>query len=241
MARPDSPVDPVPSAQRSPDRSARRSAICAAALELAAAGGNRAVTHHAIDDRLGIARGSTSYYYRTRLELLRASVIHLATTSRQAFRVAADAQDSGAPTVRTAADLMAGQLDLLLGPRRSDALARYALAADAAGDEALREALANCLFSVPAATALFEALGAAESNRAVSGTNQPVSGANQPVAELDPERAARDLISLLEGLLFDRLYGARSLLGLAAGTPASLADLRAPVLRWLTVLGNGIR
>ncbi|MRH89263.1 TetR family transcriptional regulator [Nocardia sp. SYP-A9097] len=200
------------------ESSGRRAAICAAALELAAEGGNRAVTHHAIDDRVGIARGSTSYYYRTRQDLLRAAVIHLATTSRQAFLAAQQSQGPSAPSVDSAADLMAGQLDLLLGPRRRDALARYALAADTAADQTLREALAGCLFSLPAATALMKALGAP-----------------------DAEQAAHNAISLLEGLLFDRLHGTRSLLGLQAGTPDSLADLRPPVHRWLTLLRKAIR
>ncbi|MFB8007730.1 TetR/AcrR family transcriptional regulator [Nocardia sp. NPDC056000] len=228
----------VGTAGGSADRSARRGAICGAALELAAQGGNRAVTHHAIDDRLAIARGSTSYYYRTRQELLRAAVIHLATTSRRAFQAALGDGDASVPTVESAADLMAGQLDLLLGPRRLDALARYALAADAAGDAELREALAGCLFSVPAATGLFEALAAADSKQVTPSRKRAVPESGQLFG---PEQAARDLVSLLEGLLLDRLHGTRSLLGLEAGTPASLADLRPPVLRWLTVLGNGIR
>ncbi|WP_297615101.1 TetR/AcrR family transcriptional regulator [Nocardia sp.] len=193
--------------------SARREAICAAALDLAATGGNRAVTHHAVDDRLGIARGSTSYYYRTRQELLRAAVIHLAAISRREFQTAQRSAERQVVSIDRAADLIAAQLDLLLGARRRDALARYALAADAAEDEDLRDVLARCLFSVPAATALMTASGVP-----------------------DPEQAAHDLISLLEGLLFDRLYGSRSRLGIAAGTPAGVADLRAPIRRWLGVL-----
>ena len=47
-------------------RRSRRDLICEAALDLAAEGGNHALTHQAIDARLGLARGSTSYYYRTR-------------------------------------------------------------------------------------------------------------------------------------------------------------------------------
>ncbi len=194
-------------------RPSRREAICAAALELAAEGGNRAVTHHAVDDRLGIARGSTSYYYRTRRDLLTAAITHLTTTSRTAFRTALELPDRRADPVDGAADLIAGQLDLLIGERRRDALARYALAADTADDEELRAALAGCLFSLPAAESLLRSLDAP-----------------------DPGAAAYGLISLLEGLLFDRLQGARSLLGLRPGTPASIDDLRGPVYRWLTAL-----
>ncbi len=197
----------------SENRSLRRQAICGAALDLAATGGNRAITHHAIDDRLGIARGSTSYYYRTRQELLEAAIEHLATTSRQAFHSALAVPDDCNAPLEGAAELIAGQLDLLLGDRRRDALARYALAADTAGNEELRRALAVCLFSLPAAEELLKSLGA-----------------------LDPNQAARDLISLLEGLLFDRLYGLRSLLTIPPDTAASRDDLRPTIRRWLAAL-----
>ncbi|GAA1086190.1 TetR/AcrR family transcriptional regulator [Tsukamurella spumae] len=182
----------------------RRTAICGAVLDLAAEGGNRAVTHGAVDKRLGLPKGSTSYYYRTRTDLLTAAIGHLRARSRAAF----DADLPGTVDPDAAADLMAHQLHLLLTDRRRDALARYALAPDAAA-EGLAAGLATCLFSVPLAAGLFEALGTVE-----------------------PERAAADLVSLLEGLLFDRLYGARSLA--ASSTPReSVADLRAPIVRAL--------
>ncbi|BCK54895.1 TetR/AcrR family transcriptional regulator [Nocardia wallacei] len=206
--------------------SSRRRAICEAALDLAAAGGNRAVTHHAVDRRLGIARGSTSYYYRTRQDLLEAAIRHLAEASRAAFHTAlenagdsAERTDLPGRTVSAltdpldhATELVAGQLDRLLGDRRRDALARYALVPDTAGNEGLRAALAACLFSTPAAEQLMASLGAADS-----------------------DRAARDLVSLLEGLLFDRLHGARSLPGNATD------DLRPTLRLWLAALSDRTR
>lgn len=188
----------------------RRTAICGAVLDLAAEGGNRAVSHGAVDGRLGLPKGSTSYYFRTRSDLLTAAIAYLATRSRAEFDRAAP----GAVDLETAADAIAAQLDLLLGERRRDALARYALAPDAAA-EGLSDALATCLFSMPLATGLLAELGAPEA-----------------------AAAARDLISLLEGLLFDRLYGTRSLSGAAAGTPESHADLRGPVHRYLVDRGR---
>lgn len=182
----------------------RRTAICEAVLDLAAAGGNRAVTHGAVDRRLGLPKGSTSYYYRTRSELLRAAIERLRERSRAAF----DAAVPRTVDLDAAADVTAHQVHLLLTDRRRDALARYALAPDAAA-EGLAEPLATCLFSVPLATELFRALGAP-----------------------DPAAAARDLVSLLEGLLFDRLHGARSL-GPEKADTESLADLRGPIRRAL--------
>lgn len=182
----------------------RRTAICEAVLDLAAAGGNRAVTHGAVDRVLDLPKGSTSYYYRTRSDLLRAAIDRLRERSRAAF-------DEAVPRTvdpDAAADLMAHQLHLLLTDRRRDALARYALATDAAA-EGLAPELATCLFSVPLATGLYEHLGAP-----------------------DPEVSARDLVSLLEGLLFDRLYGARSLAA-PSDPERSVADLRGPIGRAL--------
>ncbi|KXO97959.1 TetR/AcrR family transcriptional regulator [Tsukamurella pseudospumae] len=180
----------------------RRAAICEAVLDLAAAGGNRAISHGAVDRRLELPKGSASYYYRTRAALLTAAIEHLRERSRAEFEKVVPR------TVEPddATDVMAHQLHLLLTVRRRDALARYALAPDAAA-EGLAEPLATCLFSVPLATELFRGLGAT-----------------------DPVSAARDLISLLEGLLFDRLYGARSLAA-PRSDEESLADLRGPIRR----------
>lgn len=192
-------------------RPSRRESICEAARDLAAEGGNHAVTHQAIDRRLGLAKGSTSYYYRTRDALVGAAVRRLSERSRAAF-VEAHADDS-VPSVNAAADLIAGQIGLLLTGRRRDVLARYALAVDAFADEELRSALAGCLFSVERATELMEALGA--------------SG---------PRAAAHDLISLLEGLVFDSVYGSRSVLD---GASVSGADrFRSTVRLWLAALAD---
>lgn len=182
----------------------RRTAICEAVLDLAAEGGNRAVTHGAVDKRLDLPKASTSYYYRTRADLLAAAIGRLRERSREEF----DRAVPRAVDPETAADAMAAQLHLLLTDRRRDALARYALAPDAQA-EGLAADLATCLFSVPLASGLFAALGT-----------------------VDPDRAAADLVSLLEGLLFDRLHGARSLV--PPRTPeASIADLRGPIRRAL--------
>ncbi|MEU1984162.1 TetR family transcriptional regulator [Nocardia sp. NPDC019395] len=194
-----------------PRGTARRTAICEAVLDLAATGGSRAVSHPAIDRRLELPRGSTSYYYRTRRELLDAAITHLTGASRDAFHTALDQKRDF--SIESATDLITTQLDLLLGPRRRDALARYALSIDSALGDDLRTALAGCLFSLPAAQSLMSAFGAP-----------------------DPHRAAHDLISLLEGLLFDRLHGTRSLTHIEPGTPAGLADLRPAVHQWLTTL-----
>ncbi|MBM4587778.1 TetR family transcriptional regulator [Rhodococcus hoagii] len=193
-------------------RPSRRESICEAALDLAAEGGNHAVTHQAIDRRLSLAKGSTSYYFRTRDALVGAAVRRLTERSRAAFAEAYGAGVGGV-SVEGAADLMADQIVLLLTGRRRDVLARYALAVDAADDEELRPALAGCLFSVEKATGLLEALGAS-----------------------DPDSAAHDLISLLEGLVFDSVYGSRSVL--AGGSAPSTQRFRVTTRLWLAALAG---
>ncbi len=49
---------------------ARRASIADAAIDVLGTDGSRGLTHHAVDDRAGLARGSTSYYCRTRQQLI---------------------------------------------------------------------------------------------------------------------------------------------------------------------------
>lgn len=193
-----------------PHRPSRRELICEAALDLAATGGNHAISHQAIDRHLGLAKGSTSYYFRTRHALVTAAVTHLAECSRGAF---ARLQPAGSATPSTddAAALIAGYVETLLTARRRDVLARYALSVDVSTEPDVRAALAESVFSRSAAAHLMMVLGAG-----------------------DPSAAARDLISLLEGLLFDLTCGSRPL------GDGSTAEVRSAVTLWLDAL-RGVR
>ncbi|GAA4487165.1 TetR/AcrR family transcriptional regulator [Rhodococcus olei] len=194
-----------------PHHPSRRESICDAALDLAAAGGNHAITHQAIDRQLGLAKGSTSYYFRTRHALVTAAVTHLTERSRDAFGRLRPA-GGGQPTPDKAADLIADYVETLLTTRRRDVLARYALSVDGGTDPDMRAALAASVFSVAAATELMRTLGAG-----------------------DASGAARDLISLLEGLLFDMTCGSRAYE--SSGDPDARAlELRAAVALWLEAL-----
>lgn len=161
-------------------RPSRRPVICDAAIELAATGGNHAVTHQGIDRHLDLPRGSTSYYFRTREALIVAAVDRLVERSRDSFesRLAGDRMQPDR--------LIADYLDELLTQRRSDVLARLALMQDPAVDADARGALARCLFSSPAAEGLMVALSAP-----------------------DATRAAADLITVLEGIVAVHIYGLR--------------------------------
>ena len=56
----------------------RRVLIADAAIETLARAGSRGLTHRAVDRTAGLPLGSTSYYLRTRADLLRAAVDRLA-------------------------------------------------------------------------------------------------------------------------------------------------------------------
>ncbi|MDR2280740.1 MAG: TetR family transcriptional regulator [Gordonia sp. (in: high G+C Gram-positive bacteria)] len=131
----------------------RRDAICDAALDLAAEGGNRAVTHSGVDRRLGLPAGSTSYYFRTRRALLDAAVRRLTEQSRAAF-AALDPTDP--------AEAVGAYLHTLVTDRSRDVRARFALASDTSHDPDLRNDLGHCLFSRDGATALFASLDSPE-------------------------------------------------------------------------------
>lgn len=167
----------------------RRDAICEAAVGLLADGGARGLTHHAVDRRLSLPLGSTSYYFRTRHALLEATGRWIAVQSRAALdRSLPDpsgmnTRAGSRPDVTGAAEVIARQLRLLLTDRRDQALARTALLGESSLPQELREALAHCLFSASLAEELMAALDAAE-----------------------PREAARDLVTFLEGLVAEDLW-----------------------------------
>lgn len=132
----------------------RRRAIADAALDLAADGGNRAVTHGAVDRMLDLPKGSASYYFRTRRALLDAALAHLAAASSASFATSVTDPDPAA--------VIGGYLHTLTTTRSRDVRARFALAPDAAHDDDLGARLRDALFSRSAATALFVATGSAD-------------------------------------------------------------------------------
>jgi DNA-binding transcriptional regulator YbjK len=68
----------------------RRRLLADSALAVIGEGGIRALTHHAVDDRAGLARGSTSYYCRRRVDLLRLSLERLYLLDEADLRAAVE-------------------------------------------------------------------------------------------------------------------------------------------------------
>ncbi|GAA1480704.1 TetR/AcrR family transcriptional regulator [Gordonia sinesedis] len=175
----------------------RRQLIADRAIAVLADGGPRALTHHAVDRRAGLATGSTSYYFRTRAALIGAAIDRIRDESRTAF---ANANPPVAPTPDSAAALIDEHLTTLVCARREQALAVFALLPEVADDTTLRIALTDCLFSRPAAAELATALGSRS-----------------------PDTDALDLIAFLTGTLFDRLYGVRRDLSATGATDTHAA------------------
>lgn len=151
----------------------RRSQIAGAAIEVLATGGARVLTHSAVDQHLGLARGSTSYYFRTRRSLVIAAAEELIARSRERFgRLTFDMSEE--PTPESATERIATYLHHLCTVRQSDLRARLALLPEV--DTDLQKLLARAFFSLESAYALCQALG-----------------------HSDPQESADCLVDLLEG------------------------------------------
>ena len=181
----------------------RRHLIGACAVTIIAEHGPRALTHRAVDAAMGIPQGSTSYYFRTREALLAAAVQHIVERSRSTF-------DELLETNSDPATLIARYLGDLLSRRRDELIARYALLLETRSNRELHDALAQSLFSTAKAQEIFVRHGV---------TN--------------PESAATDLVSLLEGLIFDRCIGARSTPTHHAESSEFVLQLRIPIDAYL--------
>ena len=160
----------------------RRAAIGDGAIAIVAREGLRSLTHRAVDRELGLPDGSTSYYVRTRRQLIEAMVHRLANRTVTDLRPAPPET-----TVEGAASRLAATLDVL-ARRPADHRARYALLTDLAGDPELHAYLTHAspirAGALASATATLDAVGVAT-----------------------PERHAPALIALLDGLLCDRVAG----------------------------------
>lgn len=125
----------------------RRTVISDAAVGLIAESGLRALTHRSIDTALGLPTGSTSYYFRSKADLLSAVVDRVVDASRAAFDEFVLEGDATDVTVR--------YLDHLLSERSAQLRARHALMIDPGLSPDVRARLAGSVFSVERATELF--------------------------------------------------------------------------------------
>ena len=100
---------------------ARRSELADAAIATLARDGSRGLTHRAVDRAAGLPESSTSFYFRSRLDLLRAAVRRLAELD------AADIPTLPQTNERDFAVAFTGVVEHLLTDGRNRQLARYQL------------------------------------------------------------------------------------------------------------------
>ena len=158
----------------------RRSELADAAIATLARDGSRGLTHRAVDRAAGVPEGSTSFYFRSRLDLLRGAVRRLAELD--AAEIPTLPQTNG----RDFAVAFTGVVEHLLTDGRDRQLARYQLSFEAARQPELRESIAASAAGIRAVVAeRFAALDVR-----------------------DPQERAQDFLVLVDGLLFNQLVGA---------------------------------
>lgn len=115
--------------------------IADSALAVVGARGMRALSHAAVDEQAGLPKGSTSYYCRKRIDLLRLTLRRLFDVDREELQTAADALIAASPlTVQDVAYVVAGVVERwLTEPRRSITRARFELFLAVAHEEELRD------------------------------------------------------------------------------------------------------
>ena len=115
--------------KRRPDAQQRRRELCDAAIELLAQDGARGLTHLRVDRRAGVADGSTSFYFHTRADLLRAVTNRVVSQDIADFEAAmtaakaAEGQQEETLLSRLAEQAMRTGVE----PERSRARARFEL------------------------------------------------------------------------------------------------------------------
>jgi DNA-binding transcriptional regulator YbjK len=124
---------------RRPQAQQRRRELCDAAIELLAQDGARGLTHLRVDRRAGVADGSTSFYFHTRADLLRAvtdRVVSQDVTDFEAAMAAAKAAD-GDQEATLLSRLAEQAMRTAVEPERARARARFELIMMSQRDPAL--------------------------------------------------------------------------------------------------------
>jgi len=162
----------------------RRELIADAAVRVISSGGMRSLTHRAVDAEAGLPAGSTSYYAKTRRELLSVIVHRLADRTRGQVEAVTELPSDVAGAVA----LVAGSIAGMITNRRDDQLARFAMLLEVRDDTELHDLLGPQspvrATLIEAATAVLTAIGVER-----------------------PDQEAPDLVALIDGLLFDGLAG----------------------------------
>ncbi|GAA0416231.1 TetR/AcrR family transcriptional regulator [Streptomyces luteireticuli] len=162
----------------------RRQQLADAAISTLARSGMRGLTHRAVDQAAEVPVGSCSYYFRTRRELLQATVERLAELD--IAEIDEHPALTGPTSITRIAEAGADLVEHWTTAGRERMLARYELALEAPRRPELRAALHT----------------AGSRFRAVAENMLAAAGAPDPAAQ------ANALVALLDGILFNQLTAA---------------------------------
>jgi DNA-binding transcriptional regulator YbjK len=129
--------------RRDPRGELRRAELLEAAIHLIGAHGLDGVTHRAVAAEAGVPAASTSYYFRSKDELIDEALRTLATREIERLRERRDALGAGAADLETLAQALSAWIEEQLTPEgRVAMLAQYQLQLEAARRPEAREILA---------------------------------------------------------------------------------------------------
>ena len=160
----------------------RRTLIADSAIEVVARDGVRALTHRAVDSEASLPSGSTSYYCRTRAQLITLTVDRLVSLLR-GFVEVSGIQEMRPSDPDDVPARLTTMIDGLLTDYQGELAARWALIGELTGEQDTTDLVASLLDPTDLTPAL-EAAGLR-----------------------DPAAAALDLLTVYEGLLWERMVG----------------------------------
>lgn len=156
--------------------------IADSAIEVVARDGIRALTHRAVDSEAGLPSGSTSYYCRTRAQLLTLTVDRL-TSLLRGFVEVSGIQELASSSADDVLGTLTRMIEGLLADYRGELAARSALILELTGTQDTTDLVASLL------------------------DPSDLAGALDSAGLRDPAAAAYDLLVVYEGLLWERTVG----------------------------------
>jgi DNA-binding transcriptional regulator YbjK len=143
MAGPSATTRAPTRGRRDPRGELRRAELLEAAIHLIGAHGLDGVTHRAVAAEAGVPAASTSYYFRSKDELIDEALHTLATREIERLRERRDALGAGAADLETLAQALSAWIEEQLTPEgRVAMLAQYQLQLEAARRPEARAILA---------------------------------------------------------------------------------------------------
>ncbi|WP_238556241.1 MULTISPECIES: TetR/AcrR family transcriptional regulator [Dietzia] len=156
--------------------------IADSAIEVVARDGVRALTHRAVDSEAGLPSGSTSYYCRTRAQLLSLTVDRL-TSLLRGFVEVSGIQELASSDADDVLSTLTRMIEGLLADYRGELAARSALIMELTGKDDTTDLVAALL------------------------DPSDLTGALDAAGLRDPAAASLDLLAVYEGLLWERTVG----------------------------------